>query len=121
MDTPCCTIDNSRTKDDARPLARTIRATVENQVRAKLDNPTWRCRVVTRDPKNPHRVRITCRDESELEIVKRIAETKLAPGARVLRDDLYPIKLDNVSRIAVLVARMWILCKELCSSQTHAN
>ncbi|RKK65382.1 hypothetical protein BFJ68_g18659, partial [Fusarium oxysporum] len=51
---------------------------------------------------NPHRVRITCRDENEHEIVKRAAETKLAPGARILRDDLYPIRVDNVSRIAVL-------------------
>jgi hypothetical protein len=57
---------------------------------------------VTKDPKNPHRVRVTCRDESEHEIVKRVAETKLAPGARILRDDLYPIRVDNVSRIAVL-------------------
>jgi hypothetical protein len=60
---------------------------------------------VTKDPKNPHRVRITCRDESEHEIVKRVAETKLDQGARVLRDDLYPIRVDNVSRTAVLNER----------------
>jgi hypothetical protein len=98
-----CTIDVSRLdEDEARLSAGTIRATVENQVRSELDNPTWRCRAVTKDPKNPHRVRITCRDESEHEIVKRVAETKLAPGARILRDGLYPIRVDNVSRIAVL-------------------
>ncbi|SPJ70278.1 related to reverse transcriptase [Fusarium torulosum] len=98
-----CTIDVSRLgEDEARLSAGTIRATVENQVRSELDNPTWRCRAVTRDPKNPHRVRITCRDESEHEIVKRVAETKLAPGARILRDDLHPIRVDNVNRIAVL-------------------
>jgi hypothetical protein len=34
-----------------------------------------------KDPKNPHRVRITCKDENEHGIVKRVAETKLAPGA----------------------------------------
>ncbi|KAF6525346.1 hypothetical protein HZS61_011141 [Fusarium oxysporum f. sp. conglutinans] len=101
-----CTIDVSRLgEDEARLSAGTIRATVENEVRAELDNPTWRCRAVTKDPKNPHRVRITCRDESEHEIVKRVAETKLAPGARILRDDLYPIRVDNVSRIAVLNER----------------
>ncbi|RKL00430.1 hypothetical protein BFJ70_g17447, partial [Fusarium oxysporum] len=98
-----CTIDVSRLEEDeARLSAGTIRTTVENEVRSKLDNPTWRCRSVTRDAKNPHRIRITCRDESEHEIVKRVAETKLAPGARILRDDLYPIRVDNVSRIAVL-------------------
>ncbi|KAH7460169.1 hypothetical protein FOMA001_g19697 [Fusarium oxysporum f. sp. matthiolae] len=101
-----CTIDVSRLEEDeARLSAGTIRATVENEVRSELDNPTWRCRTVTKDPKNPHRVRITCRDESEHEIVKRAAETKLAPGARILRDDLYPIRVDNVSRIAVLDER----------------
>ncbi|GKU22897.1 unnamed protein product [Fusarium langsethiae] len=92
-------------RDVARLSAGTIRATVENEVRSELDNPTWRCRAVTKDPKNPHRVRVTCRDESEHEIVKRVAETKLAPGARILRDDLYPIRVDNVSRIAVLDER----------------
>ncbi|RYC77732.1 hypothetical protein BFJ63_vAg19394, partial [Fusarium oxysporum f. sp. narcissi] len=101
-----CTIDVSRLEEDeARLSAGTIRATVENEVRSELDNPTWRCRAVTKDPKNPHRIRITCRDESEHEIVKRVAETKLAPGARILRDDLYPIRVDNVSRIAVLNER----------------
>ncbi|KAF5963815.1 reverse transcriptase, partial [Fusarium bulbicola] len=102
-DTLYCTIDVSRIEDDdARPLAGTIRATVENEVRAVLDNPTWRCKAVTKDPKNPHRIRISCRDKSEHEAVKQIAETKLARGIRVLRDDLYPIKVDNVSRTAVL-------------------
>ncbi|KAF5268793.1 hypothetical protein FOXYS1_306, partial [Fusarium oxysporum] len=101
-----CTIDVSRLgEDEARLSAGTIRATVENEARSELDNPTWRCRAVTKDPKNPHRVRITCRDENEHEIVKRVAETKLAPGARILRDDLYPIRVDNVSRIAVLNER----------------
>ncbi|EXL64207.1 hypothetical protein FOPG_19523 [Fusarium oxysporum f. sp. conglutinans race 2 54008] len=38
-------------------------------------------------------------------MVKRIAETRLAPGAHILRDDLYPIRVDNVSRMAVLDKR----------------
>jgi uncharacterized coiled-coil protein SlyX len=101
-----CTIDVSRLgEDEARLSAGTIRATVENEVRSELGNPTWRCRAVTKDPKNPHRVRVTCRDESEHETVKRVAETKLAPGARILRDDLYPIRVDNVNRTAVLDER----------------
>ncbi|KAH7464199.1 hypothetical protein FOMA001_g17891 [Fusarium oxysporum f. sp. matthiolae] len=61
-----CTVDVTRTEDDdARSTAGTIRATVENEVRSELDNPTWRCRAVTKDPKNPHRVRITYRDERD--------------------------------------------------------
>ncbi|KAF5964566.1 reverse transcriptase [Fusarium coicis] len=103
IDTLYCTIDTSRIEDEnARPSAGLVRATVENEVRAELENPTWRCRAVTKDPKNPHHIRISCRDESEHEAVKQIAETKLARGIRVLRDDLYPIKVDNVSRTAVL-------------------
>jgi hypothetical protein len=106
MDVPYCMIDVLRLgEDEARRLAGTIRAMVETEVCAKLDDPTWRYRAVTKDLKNPYRFRITCRDESEHEIVKRIAETKLTPGARVLRGDLYPIRVDNVSRTAVLDER----------------
>lgn len=57
---------------------------MENEVRSELGNPTWRCRAVTKDLKNPYRVRVTCRDESKHEIVKRVAEIKLTPGARIL-------------------------------------
>jgi hypothetical protein len=59
---------------------------------------------VTRDAKNTSRVKIACRDETELYIVKQVAETKIAPGIRVLRDELYPIKVDNVNRLAILDA-----------------
>jgi hypothetical protein len=57
---------------------------------------------VTKDPKNPHRVRIACRDEAEHRMVKRLVEGKLTRGARVLKDDLYPIRVDSVNRTAVL-------------------
>jgi hypothetical protein len=54
IDVLYCTIDVSRLgEDEARFSAGTIRAIVENGVRAELDNPTWRCRAVTKDPKNP--------------------------------------------------------------------
>ncbi|RKL17458.1 hypothetical protein BFJ70_g14639 [Fusarium oxysporum] len=101
-----CMINVSRLEEDeARLSAGTIEADFVLHCRSELDNPTWRCRAVTKDPKNPHRIRITCRDESKHEIVKRIAETKLALGAQILRDDLYPIRVDNISRIAVLNER----------------
>lgn len=57
---------------------------------------------MTRDAKNRSRIKIACRDETEQQMVKRAAETKIAPGIRVLRDELYPIKVDNVNRLAVL-------------------
>lgn len=43
-----------------------------------------------------------CRDENEHKRIKGIAEKKLPPGTRVLRDEYYPIKIDGVSRSAIL-------------------
>jgi hypothetical protein len=57
---------------------------------------------VTRDAKNTSRIKITYRDETELHMVKRVVETKIALDIRVLRDELYLIKVDNVNRLAVL-------------------
>lgn len=62
----------------------------------------WRCKAVTTDPKKPQRIKIVCRDESEHQLVKRAAEKIVSAGARVLRDELYPIKVDSVNRTAVL-------------------
>ncbi|KAJ5264436.1 hypothetical protein N7505_007229 [Penicillium chrysogenum] len=45
---------------------------------------------------------IACRDEAEHQLVKKVAEAKIGAGARVLRDELYPIKVDSVKRTAVL-------------------
>jgi hypothetical protein len=57
---------------------------------------------VTVDQKNTNRIKIACRNEAEHQLVKRVAETKIGAGIRVLRDELYPIKVDNVKRTAVL-------------------
>jgi hypothetical protein len=38
-------------------------------------------------------------------MIKRVAEAKLERGARILRDDLFPIRVDNVNRTAVLDER----------------
>ena len=54
------------------------------------------------DPKKENRFKIACRDEAEHQLVKRVAEANIDRGARVLRDDLYPIKVDSVRRTAVL-------------------
>ncbi|KJZ68779.1 hypothetical protein HIM_11823 [Hirsutella minnesotensis 3608] len=72
------------------------------RVRAELGQSGWRCRAVTKDRKNPNRIRIACRDEAEQQMMKRLVGAKLTRGARILRDELYPIKVDNVNRIGVL-------------------
>ena len=45
---------------------------------------------------------MVCRDERELELVKKAAERSKLNGTRVLRDHLWPIKIDNVCARTVL-------------------
>lgn len=103
-DTLYCTIDTSKMVDteNERPSAGPIRTAVETEIRTMENYTSWRCRAVTVDPKNTNRIRIACRDEAEHQLVKKVAETKVGAGARVLRDELYPIKVDSVNRTAVL-------------------
>jgi hypothetical protein len=103
-DTLYCTIDISKMtdKESGRTTAGSIRAAVEKEIRAMENHMNWRCRAVTVDPKNTNRIRIACRDESEHQLVKKVAEAKVGAGARVLRDELYPIKVDSVRKAAVL-------------------
>ncbi|KAJ5449492.1 uncharacterized protein N7458_005941 [Penicillium daleae] len=103
-DTLYCTIDTSRMAENGneRMSAGPIRATVETEIRTMEDHMHWRCRAVTVDPKNTNRIRIACRDEAEHQLVKKVAEAKIGAGARVLRDELYPIKVDSVNKAAVL-------------------
>lgn len=99
-----CTIDTSRVErsDGENMSAGSIRKALEKEIRSMKDHEDWRCRAVTVDPRNSERIKIACRDEAEHQMVKRTAEAIATRGARVLRDELYPIKVDNVRRTAVL-------------------
>ncbi|KAK8029482.1 hypothetical protein PG993_011054 [Apiospora rasikravindrae] len=103
-DTLYCTIDTSRMEDEKRAsvTAGTVRAAIEKEMRATGEQKDWRCRAVTMDPRKPQRIKIVCRDETEHRLVKQAAEKTSVSGARVLRDELYPIKVDSVRRTAVL-------------------
>jgi hypothetical protein len=103
-DTIYCTIDTSKMvdNDNRKMSAGAIRAAVETEIRTMENHMHWRCRAVTVDPKNTSRFRIACRDETEHQLVKEVAEAKIGAGARVLRDELYPIKVDSVKKAAVL-------------------
>lgn len=48
------------------------------------------------------RVKVICRDEAELQRVKEAAQKTAVVGARVMRGQLYAVKVDNVNRMAVL-------------------
>jgi hypothetical protein len=103
-DTLYCTIDTSKMteSENEKISAGSIRATIEKEIRAIDDHNHWRYRAVTVSLRDPNRIRIACRDEAEHQRVKKVAEAKIGTGARVLRDELYPIKVDSVKRTAVL-------------------
>jgi len=104
IDTLYCTIDTSRMNEEDKHKAqpRMIREAIEKEMRAGAERENWRCTAVTRDPRNTTRIRVTCKDEAELQLVKEATEKTAAPGLRVMRDQLYPVKIDNANRAAVL-------------------
>src|SRR5258706_1963369 len=98
-----CTIDASRVDESKRSEVQpgAIRAAIEKEIRAKEGN-NWRCAAVMRDHRNSARIRVACRDEKEHKAVKEAAEKAKVDGVWVLRDQLFPIKIDGVNRCAVL-------------------
>ncbi|KAJ9129970.1 reverse transcriptase protein [Pleurostoma richardsiae] len=99
-----CTVDTSRVEQTAAEQfsAGALRATVEKGVRVERGDPTWRCQAVTQSARNAQRIRIACRDETERRLIKNVLGVKMTHGARLLRDDLYPVKVDGVVRSAAL-------------------
>jgi hypothetical protein len=95
-------VSNIEEADRATANASNIRQEIEKGMREREEGGGWRCVAVTRDPRNSACIRITSRDESKLARVKEVAEKTKAVGLRVLRDQWYPIKVDNVCRTAVL-------------------
>jgi hypothetical protein len=82
--------------------AGSIRVVVERGIRVIDNRAHWRCRAVTADPRNTNQFRIAYRDEPERQLVKKVTEVIIGAGARVLCDDLYPIKVDSIKKAAVL-------------------
>jgi hypothetical protein len=99
-----CTVDLSGVPKEhigeATPVA--LRKLVEREMRASGDQSSWRCVAVTRDRGNTNRLRVVGRNEAEVKNIKGIIEAKKTPGTRVLQDQLYPVKVDNVNRTAVI-------------------
>jgi hypothetical protein len=86
-DTLYYTVDVSNVEEAERnnASASKIRQVIEKEMREGEEGSGWRCMAVTRDPRNVARIRVTCRDESELARVKE-----------------HPVKVDNACRTAVL-------------------
>jgi hypothetical protein len=103
-DTLYCTIDTSRVVEEERNKAQpgAVRKAIEEEIRAVRGQENWRCVAVIKDARNLERIKVTCRNELELQWVKRATEKTAAKGVRVLRDQLYPVKVDNANRTAIL-------------------
>ncbi|QGA18689.1 hypothetical protein EYB26_006374 [Talaromyces marneffei] len=106
-----CTIDTSRVgeEDKARTQIANIRQQIEKEMRGNEETQNWRCAAMVKDPKNADRIKVICRDKEEIQQVKEAAQKVDIPGIRVLRDQLYPVKIDNANRTAVLDADRNIL------------
>jgi hypothetical protein len=99
-----CTIDTSRVEESRKEEAQIgpIRTAIEKEIQESSGQENWRCIAVMRHPRNTNRIRIACRNEEELQEVKKAAEKTGTEGIRVLRDQLFPIKIDSVNRTVVL-------------------
>ena len=99
-DTLYCTIDTSRVTGEEKNKThpKTIREAIKKEMRMGEGQTNWSCVAVTRDLRNAERVRVTCRDEAERLRVKEAAAKAATAGSRLMKDQLYPIKLDNTFR-----------------------
>ncbi|KAM4063231.1 reverse transcriptase [Hirsutella rhossiliensis] len=75
----------------------TKQQTTNESVHCTID--TSRAIEVEMRAKNGHE---TWRDEAELQLVKEAAQKTAVEGARVMRDQLYPVRVDNANRTAIL-------------------
>ncbi|KAJ6439086.1 reverse transcriptase [Purpureocillium lavendulum] len=99
-----CTIDTSRVEEANRDHVQVgaVRQAIEGEMRAKDGQGTWRCAAVVRDARAAERIKVICRNENELTQVKEAAQRTAVVGARVMRDQLYPVKVDNANKSMVL-------------------
>ncbi|KAF5705081.1 reverse transcriptase [Fusarium mundagurra] len=80
-----------------------VRQAIEEKVQAREGGqPNWRYAAVVKDIRNEDRIRVVCRDEAELQLIREAAERTMVKGVRVLRDQLYSVKVDGANRTAVL-------------------
>lgn len=97
-----CTIEAGPTEGEKERLPAAIRQGVQEVIREEMKDPQWKCLAVKRDTRTPTRVRILCRNEKELDLVREAAEKTKPEGARVLRAQLYPVRIDNTPTAAIL-------------------
>uniref|UniRef100_A0A093V5P3 Uncharacterized protein n=1 Tax=Talaromyces marneffei PM1 TaxID=1077442 RepID=A0A093V5P3_TALMA len=106
VNTLFCTIDTSRVgeQDKAKTQIANIRQQIEKEMRGNKETENWRCAAMIKDPKTADRIKVVCRHEDEMQQIKEAAQKIEIPGIRILRNQLYPVKIDNANRTAVLDA-----------------
>lgn len=89
-----CTIDTSSVSEEDKSKVQVggIRQAIEDEVRKKEDRRGWQCAAVLKDTRCADRIKVICRDEKEMNIVKEAAEKTAVQIVRVLRDQLYPVQ-----------------------------
>jgi hypothetical protein len=100
-----CTIYTSRVEESKLKAVQpgAIRSAIEKDIRTKEGYANnLRCVAVMRDPRKTARIRVACRSDDELQRAKQAAEKVVSGGIRVLRDQLFAIKIGNANHIAVL-------------------
>jgi hypothetical protein len=99
-----CTIDISGAGDDDSNKAQIgeVRQAIEVAVRTRKKDERWRCAAVIRGARNANIIKVICRDEAELHMVREAALGADMPGAKILRERLYPVKINGANRSAVL-------------------
>jgi TolA-binding protein len=99
-----CTIDISGAGDDDSNKAQIgeVRQAIEAAVRTRKKDERWRCAAVVRGARNANIIKVICRDEAELHMVREAALGADMPGAKILRERLYPVKVNGANRSAVL-------------------
>jgi molybdopterin-binding protein len=83
-----CTLVTSQVEEGDKNKANlgTIRRAIETEVQNTEGQEGWRCVTVTKDPKNPERIRVACRSEAELIRVKEAVKKTSQLGTRMLQD-----------------------------------
>ncbi|XP_044715298.1 reverse transcriptase (RNA-dependent DNA polymerase) domain-containing protein [Hirsutella rhossiliensis] len=79
-----CTVDTSRVEEANRCQTQigNIRKAIESDMRKSQRQETWKCAAVVTDARNPDRIKILCRDQTELKQVKEAAQKTVTSGAR---------------------------------------
>ena len=94
-DTLFCTVDTSRVEEGEKNEVQVadIRKAIEKEIRTQEDMGRWRCTAVVKEARNPDRIRVVCRDEGEVQLIREAAQKITVPGVRVLRDQLRHCRL----------------------------